>query len=430
MNLFGVSGNLMSLGAIDFGLIVDGAVIIVEAVIHRLQQNKEGRLDNQQMDDEVLHAATKIRSSAAFGEIIILIVYLPILALVGTEGKMFKPMAQTVSFAILGAFILSLTYVPMASALFLSKTISHKKNVSDKIIDFIYRFYQPILDGALRLKAVVLSVAVVFFGVVLLIFSRMGGEFIPTLEEGDYAINFRIANGSSLSMSIETSIQLEKRLRNKFPEVVEVVSKIGSAEIPTDPMPIETGDLIIILKDKSEWTTTKDFYQLADMMKEELEQIPGVGFEVSQPIQMRFNELMTGVRSDIAIKIFGEDLEKLAVTANSTIGLIGNIEGVADIKAEQVTGMPQITVRYNPDKMALYGLNVGDLNKVVRTGFAGEATGKVYEGERRYDLVVRLDKDFRQDISNVKNIFISLPSGNQIPLEQVADVNFEQVQHK
>lgn len=426
MNLFGVSGNLMSLGAIDFGLIVDGAVIIVEAVIHRLHQNKEGKLDYQQMDGEVLHAATKIRSSAAFGEIIILIVYLPILALVGIEGKMFKPMAQTVSFAILGAFILSLTYVPMASALFLSKTISHKKNISDKINDFISRFYQPILDKALGLKAVILSIAVVLFSVALFIFSNMGGEFIPTLEEGDYAINFRIANGSSLSMSIETSIQLEKRLKNKFPEVVEVVAKIGSAEIPTDPMPIETGDLIIILKDKSEWTTTKDFYQLADMMKEELEQIPGVGFEVSQPIQMRFNELMTGVRSDIAIKIFGEDLEKLAVTANSTIGLIGNIEGVADIKAEQVTGMPQITVRYNPDKMALYGLNVGDLNKVVRTGFAGEATGKVYEGERRYDLVVRLDKDFRQDISNVKNIFISLPSGNQIPLEQVADVNFEQ----
>ncbi|MET3125449.1 cobalt-zinc-cadmium resistance protein CzcA [Arcicella rosea] len=426
MNLFGVSGNLMSLGAIDFGLIVDGAVIIVEAVIHRLHQNKEGRLDDQQMDDEVLHAATKIRSSAAFGEIIILIVYLPILALVGTEGKMFKPMAQTVSFAILGAFILSLTYVPMASALFLSKMISHKKNISDKIIDFIYRFYQPILDKALDLKTVILSVAVVFFGVALFVFSRMGGEFIPTLEEGDYAINFRNANGSSLNMSIETSTKLEKILKAKFPEVVEVVSKIGSAEIPTDPMPIETGDLIIILKDKSEWITTKDFYQLADMMKEEMEQIPGVGFEVSQPIQMRFNELMTGVRSDIAIKIFGEDLEKLAVTANSTIGLIGNIEGVADIKAEQVTGMPQITVRYNPDKMALYGLNVGDLNKVVRTGFAGEATGKVYEGERRYDLVVRLDKDFRQDISNVKNIFISLPSGNQIPLEQVADVNFEQ----
>ncbi len=426
MNLFGVSGNLMSLGAIDFGLIVDGAVIIVEAVIHRLHQNKEGRLDAQQMDNEVLHAATQIRSSAAFGEIIILIVYLPILALVGTEGKMFKPMAQTVSFAILGAFILSLTYVPMASALFLSKMISHKKNISDKIIDFVYRFYQPILTKALQYKTFILSISFVLFLGAFGVFSRMGGEFIPTLEEGDYAINFRSANGSSLSMSIEISTKLEQILKAKFPEVVEVVAKIGSAEIPTDPMPIESGDLIIILKDKSQWTSSKDFYQLADMMKKEMEQIPGVSFEVSQPIQMRFNELMTGVRSDIAIKIFGEDLEKLAITANNAIGLIGNIEGVADIKAEQVTGMPQITVRYNPDKMALYGLNVGDLNKVVRTGFAGEATGTVYEGEKRYDLVVRLDKDFRQDISNVKNIFISLPSGNQIPLEQVADVNFEQ----
>lgn len=426
MNLFGVSGNLMSLGAIDFGLIVDGAVIIVEAVIHRLHLNKEGRLSAKEMDEEVLQASTKIRSSAAFGEIIILIVYLPILALVGTEGKMFKPMAQTVSFAILGAFILSLTYVPMASALFLSKNISHKKNISDKIIDFIYRFYQPILDKALQLKTIILSGSVVLFLVALFIFNRMGGEFIPTLEEGDYAINFRNAGGSSLNMSIETSTKLEKLLKAKFPEVVEVVSKIGSAEIPTDPMPIETGDLIIILKNKKEWTTTKDFYELADLMKEEMEQIPGVGFEVSQPIQMRFNELMTGVRSDIAIKIYGEDLEKLAATANATIGLIGNIEGVADIKAEQVTGMPQITVRYNPDKLALYGLNVGDLNKVIRTGFAGQATGTVYEGEKRYDLVVRLDKDFRQDISNVKNIFVSLPNGNQIPLEQVADVNFEQ----
>ncbi len=426
MNLFGVSGNLMSLGAIDFGLIVDGAVIIVEAVIHRLHQNKEGRLTAQEMDNEVLHASSKIRSSAAFGEIIILIVYLPILALVGTEGKMFKPMAQTVSFAILGAFILSLTYVPMASALFLSKNISHKKNISDKIIDFIYRFYKPILEKALQLKTIILSVAICLLFVALFVFGKMGGEFIPTLEEGDYAINFRNAGGSSLNKSIETATKLEKILMKKFPEIVEVVSKIGSAEIPTDPMPIETGDIIVILKDKKEWTTTKDFYKLADMMKEEMEQIPGVGFELSQPIQMRFNELMTGVRSDIAIKIFGEDLEKLAATASAAIGQIGRIEGVADIKAEQVTGMPQITVRYNPDKLALYGLNVGDLNKVIRTGFAGEATGTVYEGEKRYDLVVRLDKDFRQDISNVKNIFVSLPNGNQIPLEQVADVNFEQ----
>lgn len=426
MNLFGVSGNLMSLGAIDFGLIVDGAVIIVEAVIHRLHLNKEGRLTTQQMGDEVMQASVKIRSSAAFGEIIILIVYLPILALVGTEGKMFKPMAQTVSFAILGAFILSLTYIPMASALFLSKNISHKKNISYKIIDAIYKVYEPLLNKALKIKSLITGVAIVLFLVALLVFSRMGGEFIPTLEEGDYAINFRNAGGSSLKMSIETSTKLEKILKNKFPEVVEVVSKIGSAEIPTDPMPIETGDLIVILKDKKEWKTSKDFYKLADLMKEEMEQIPGVSFEISQPIQMRFNELMTGVRSDVAIKIFGEDLEKLAATATNAIGLVGDIEGVADIKAEQITGMPQITVRYNPDKLALYGLNVGDLNKVVRTGFAGEATGIVYEGEKRYDLVVRLDKDFRQDISDVKNIFVSLPEGNQIPLEQIADISFEQ----
>jgi heavy metal efflux system protein len=438
MNLFGVSGNLMSLGAIDFGLIVDGAVIIVEAVVHRLASGiGNGQMTNgiveknisytqPQMDEQVLQASTKIRSSAAFGELIILIVYLPILALVGTEGKMFKPMAQTVSFAILGAFILSLTYVPMAAALFLSKNIKNKKNISDRIIDFIYRFYKPILQKALTLKTMILGASLALFFVAILVFSQMGGEFIPTLEEGDYAINFRNSGGSSLNKSIETSTKLEKMLIAKFPEVVEVVSKIGSAEIPTDPMPIETGDLIVILKNKTEWTTTKDFYELADLMKKEMEQIPGIGFELSQPIQMRFNELMTGVRSDIAIKIYGEDLDKLANTANNAIGLIGNIEGVADIKAEQVTGMPQITVRYNPDKMALYGLNVGDLNKVVRTGFAGEITGKVYEGEKRYDLVVRLDKDFRQDISNVKNIFVSLPNGNQIPLEQVADVNFEQ----
>ncbi len=426
MNLFGVSGNLMSLGAIDFGLIVDGAVIIVEAVIHKLHLNKEGKLSAQQMDEEVLSASTKIRSSAAFGELIILIVYLPILALVGTEGKMFKPMAQTVAFAILGAFILSLTYVPMASALFLSKNISHKKNISDRIIGSIYRWYAPILEKALDLKTLIIGSSIALFVVATVVFSQMGGEFIPTLEEGDYAINFRNSGNSSLAKSIETSDKLEKILLKKFPEVVEVVSKIGSAEIPTDPMPIETGDLIVILKDKKEWTTTKDFYELAELMRLEMEQIPGVAFELSQPIQMRFNELMTGVRSDIAIKIFGEDLEKLAATANQAIGQIGKIEGAEDIKAEQVTGMPQITIRYNPDKLALYGLNVGDLNKVIRTGFAGQTTGTVYEGEKRYDLVVRLAKDFRQDISNVKNIFVSLPNGNQIPLDQVADVNYEQ----
>jgi heavy metal efflux system protein len=425
MRLFGVSGNLMSLGAIDFGLIVDGAVIIVEAIVHRLQTSASGRLSSDAMDEEVYQATSKIRSSAAFGEIIILIVYLPILALVGTEGKMFKPMAQTVAFAILGAFILSLTYVPMMSALFLSKKTGHENTISDKIIGFFQRFYTPILRGSLKMKSVVIGVSIALFVAALLVFNTLGGEFIPTLEEGDYAINFRLQPGYSLNQSIETATKLEQILKSKFPEVVEVVAKIGSAEIPTDPMPIETGDLIVILKDKKDWTTTKDFYKLADMMLEEMGNIPGVEFEASQPIQMRFNELMTGVRSDVAIKVFGDDLDKLGETASKIINLIKNTEGAMDIKAEQVTGLPQINVRYNPDKMALYGLNVGDLNKVLRTGFAGEVSGTVYEGERRYDLVVRLAKDERQDISNVKNLFISLPTGNQIPLEQVADVTYE-----
>ena len=425
MKFFGVSGNLMSLGAIDFGLIVDGAVIIVEAIVHRLQSVEKGKLTAENMDEEVYQATSKIRSSAAFGEIIILIVYLPILALVGIEGKMFKPMAQTVAFAILGAFILSLTYVPMMSALFLSKKTGHENNISDKIIHFIQGIYAPLLRRALKTKAVVLSIAVVLFVLAMFVFNRLGGEFIPTLEEGDYAINFRLIGGSSLNQSIETATKMEKILKAKFPEVVEVVSKIGAAEIPTDPMPLETGDLIIILKDKKEWTTTKDFYKLADMMLKEMDNILGVQFEASQPIQMRFNELMTGVKSDVAIKVFGDDLDKLATTANNIMDLIKNTEGAVDIKAEQVSGLPQITVRYNPDKMALYGLNVGDLNKVLRTGFAGEVSGTVYEGERRYDLVVRLAKDERQDISNVKNLFISLPTGSQIPLEQVADVTYE-----
>ena len=425
MNLFGVSGNLMSLGAIDFGLIVDGAVIIVEAIIHRLQTTEKGKLQKTEMDSLVSKQASKLMSSAAFGQIIILIVYLPILALVGTEGKMFKPMAQTVSFAILGAFLLSLTYVPMMSALFLSKKTGHENNISDKIIHFIQGIYAPILRGAFKMKGVVVGIAIVLFALALFVFNTLGGEFIPTLEEGDYAINYRLQAGSSLNQSIETSTKLQQILKKKFPEVIEVVGKIGSAEIPTDPMPIETGDLIVILKDKKEWTTTKDFYQLAEMMLEEMSNIPGVEFEASQPIQMRFNELMTGVRSDVAIKVFGDDLDKLAATATNIIHLIKNTEGAMDIKAEQVTGLPQINVRYNPDKMALYGLNVGDLNKVLRTGFAGEVSGTVYEGERRYDLVVRLAKDERQDISNVKNLFISLPTGSQIPLEQVADVTYE-----
>jgi len=425
MKLFGVSGNLMSLGAIDFGIIVDGAVIIVEAIVHRLQVRKAGKLTVQEMNDEVYEASSKIRSSAAFGEIIILIVYLPILALAGIEGKMFGPMAQTVSFAILGAFILSLTYVPMMSALVLKKETGHKPNISDRIINAIHTSYRPLLEKALKIKGIVVGASIALFIASLLVFNSLGGEFIPTLDEGDIATHLIIASGSSLSQEIEATTKAEKILKSRFPEVEMVVTKIGSAEIPTDPMPIEAGDMIILLKDKSEWTSASTKEELMEKMEEALSEIPGATTEFSQPIQMRFNELMTGVRSDVAIKIFGEDIDMLVSKGDEVLELIKGIEGVSDAKAERVSGLPQITVRYNKDKLALYGLNIGDLNRVIRMGFAGEAAGLVYEGEKRFDLVVRLAEDSRQDISNLKSLFVTLPSGSQIPLEQVADIQYE-----
>lgn len=426
MRLFGVSGNLMSLGAIDFGLIVDGAVIIVEAIIHRLQVSKKGRLTTAEMNDEVYQASSKIRSSAAFGEIIILIVYLPILALTGIEGKMFGPMAQTVSFAILGAFILSLTYVPMMSALALKKQTGHKPNISDRIINRTYRLYAPLLEKALQIKGIIIGVALALFAASLFIFSSLGGEFIPTLDEGDIATHLIIASGSSLSQEIESTTKAEKILKAKFPEIKMIVTKIGSAEIPTDPMPVEAGDMIILLKDKDEWTSADSKEELMEKMEEALADIPGATTEFSQPIQMRFNELMTGVRSDVAIKIFGDDIDMLVSKGDEVMQIIKGIEGITDAKAERVAGLPQITIRYNKDKLALYGLKIGDLNKVVRMGFAGEAAGVVYEGEKRFDIVVRLASDNRRDIANLKSLYVTLPSGNQIPLEQIAEVNYEE----
>lgn len=427
MNHFGVSGNLMSLGAIDFGIIVDGAVIIVEATMHHLQKLKRQKnLTQLEMDSEVYKSASKIRNSAAFGEIIILIVYLPILALVGTEGKMFKPMAMTVGFAVSGAFILSLTYVPMMSAMFLSKNTEHKENFSDKMMAWFEKIYTPFLDKALQIKKVVLAIAVGLFVLALVVFQNMGGEFIPTIEEGDLAINATIMTGSSLTQMVETTTKYEKILKAKFPEIKTIVTKIGSGEIPTDPMPIESGDLIIVLKDKSEWTSADNWEDLANLMKEEMEAIPGANIEISQPIQMRFNELMTGSRSDIAIKIFGDDLEILDVKAKELIAKVNNIEGVGDLKADKVTGLPQITIKYDYDKIALYGLNITDVNKIVRASFAGESAGKIYEESKRFDVVVRMNAENRSDISDVSNLFIPLPSGQQVPLYQVASVEYEQ----
>ena len=431
MNLFGVSANLMSLGAIDFGLIVDGAVIIVEGVVQRIVMSKNiyggvERLSNEQMNNQVHDASRRMMSSAVFGQIIILIVYLPILALVGIEGKMFGPMAQTVSFAILGALILSLTYVPVMSFLFLSRKTEHKENISDKIINYIRKLYNPLIHFALRKKHTVLLSAFFLLVSSLVVFLNMGGEFIPTLEEGDFAVETRVMTGSSLFETIEASHKASAILLENFPEVKEVVGKIGSGEIPTDPMPIEACDLMIILKDKNEWTSGKTREELANKMSEALSVIPGVSFGFQQPIQMRFNELMTGARQDVVLKIYGEDLDALSEQAAKVGRVVNTVRGTSDLYVEKVTGLPQIVVEFDRDKIAKFGLNIAEINRTIETAFAGVSAGLVFEGERRFDLVVRLDKSSRKGLSDVANLFINTPSGNQVLLNQVAEISFKE----
>lgn len=430
MNLFGVSGNLMSLGAIDFGLIVDGAVIIVESVVHRITQSKKkyegaSMLTQEQMDHEVHQASSRIRTAATFGEIIILIVYLPILALVGIEGKMFRPMGQVVSFAILGAFILSLTYVPMISALFLSKKTEYKPTFSDKIMRWINSGFQPMIRAALRHKKMVSASAITLFIGSLFLFNSLGGEFIPQLEEGDLAAGVMTLQGGSLTNTVEQVKKANKILLDNFPEVKHAVCKIGSGEIPTDPTPMETGDYIITLKDKSEWTSAKTREELVEKMEDKLAVLAGVKFEFQQPIQMRFNELTSGSKQDIAIKIFGDDLDKLSKKALEVEKVIQKIEGVEDIEVEKVTGLAQIQVVFNRDRIAQYGLSIDEMNRVLRAAFAGSQAGVVYDEEKRFGLVVRLDKDYRKNLKDIKDLTVALPNGGQIPFDQIADISIQ-----
>ncbi len=426
MKIFGITGNLMSLGAIDFGLIVDGAVIIVEAIVHRIVNNPNltntASLSRQQMDTEVFEASTRIRKSAAFGEIIILIVYLPILSLVGIDGKMFRPMALTVSFAILGAFILSFTYVPMISSTFLSRKKVNKKNIADKIMESLHKLYDPTIRFALRNKKTIVFSSLILFVIAVIIYNSLGGVFLPTLEEGDFAVEFKLAPGSSLSQTIETTEKAGKILRQKFTEVKEVVTRIGVASIPTDPDPIETAMMVITLKDKSEWTSASTRDELVQKMREALTVISGVNYEFQQPIQLRFNELLSGIRQDVAVKIFGDDLNLLSQLGNQAASIISKVNGATDVLPEAVTGMPQFTVTYNRDKIAQYGLSIADVNKTLEAAFGGTAAGVVYEGDRRFELVVRFDKPYRKNIDDIKNLYIPLPGGSQIPITQVATV--------
>lgn len=454
MKTFGIDGNLMSLGAIDFGMIVDSAVIIVEAVVTHintghfsqpevraayLAQCQNGgaatpfALTQKQMDEEVHFSASRIRQSAAFSEIIIMIVYIPLMTLVGIEGKMFRPMALTVFFAILGAFILSLTYVPMASSLMLSRKVHTRKTFSDRVIEKLQAWYRPVLDWVLARNKDVITGAVALFCVSVVGFKYLGGEFIPSLEEGDFAVEMSMSQGTSLSQMVESCTKAEKLLKKEYPEIKQVVSRIGSAEIPTDPMPVERADIMIALKPKAEWTSAKTTPELMEKMEETLSAIPGLEAEISQPIQMRNNELLTGIKQDVAIKIFGDDLDVLTQQAGKVKKMIEDVPGVSGIFVEEVAGLPQIQVKYNHEKMAAYGVSVDDISGILETTFAGAVAGSLYEGDKKFDIVLRMDPSQR-NVESLEQLSIPLKDGTDIPLSQVADIDYSpapaQVSHE
>lgn len=427
MNALGVSANLMSLGALDFGIIVDGAVIIVESVVFYWGRHMANRdeISVAKRDEIAAKSSSKMMKSAFFGQLIILIVFLPILTLEGIEGKMFRPMALTVGFAMIGAILLSLTYIPMMSALLIKPGKKKGTSFSDKITAFLHNTFEPMLRLVMKARIPVLVGAGVVLIGTFFVFGRLGGEFIPVLEEGDFAIHQILPPGSSLEQGVEVSTKIQTILLEKFPEVEHVVVKMGTAEIPTDPMPMEVGDVMVKMKPKSEWTSAKTKEEMFARIAEELSVIPGLAFEFSQPVQMRFNELMTGVRQDIAVKIYGENLDVLYREAKKAERIIRQIDGVGDLQVEQVTGLSQIVVRYNRDRVAQYGLNIADLNDAVQTGFAGSKAGVVFENERRFDLVVRLEPNARKDMEDIQNLFIPLPNGTQIPLKEVAQIQKE-----
>lgn len=429
MRLFSVSGNLMSLGAIDFGLVVDGAVIIVEAIVSRVAHGRPAgspALTRPEMNAAVYESAHRIRQSASFGEIIILMVYLPILALAGVEGKMFRPMAETVSFAIIGALVLSLTYVPMMAALALSRHADTKTSLSDRLMDRVQRAYHPLLNGALRHRTLVLGLSVLLLAGAGWLFSTLGGEFIPTLDEGDFSIEMRMPTGTALSQTVATTGQVGAILRQQFPEVKEVVSRIGVADIPTDPDPVEVAMVTVVLKDRAAWTTAHTREELASKMEKAVQVLPGVSFEFSQPIQLRSNELISGARQDVAVKIYGDDLDRLTTLGEQAGALIMPVAGAQDVLVERTAGLPQITVDFNRDRLAQYGLTVQDVSQVLATGFAGATAGTVYEGSQRFNLVLRLDPSHRTGLEDVRALPVALPDGvGQVPLGELAAITIK-----
>jgi heavy metal efflux system protein len=440
MKATGVWANLMSLGAIDFGIIVDGAVIIVEGTVYAIE--KRVRKSNEpitpgEMDEITYKACSGVMNSAFFGQLIILIVFTPILFLTGVEGKMFRPMAFTFGYAVLGALLLFLFYVPAVATVMLRPSSRKKQNLytkleiglskfSGKMMKGIESFYEPILKKSLQFKKTVLGVSLLLLISSIVIFMGMGGEFIPKLDEGDLAVQAIMKPGTSLSEAIKLSEKIENMIKSNFPEVKTMVARIGVSEIPTDPMPMDIADCFIILeKDISKWTSASSKTELIEKIQEKLEEIVGVNFLFTQPVELRFNELLTGVREDVAIKIYGEDLDILAIKAEEMARIIRTVEGAAGVRIEATEGLPQITVKYQSDKLAKYGLSVEKLNRYVNIAFAGAGAGVVFEGEKRFDLVVRLSNRYKQDIEDLKNLFIDLPNGIQIPLKEFAEISYK-----
>ena len=423
MRVFGVSANLMSLGAIDFGIVVDGSIVILEGILaHIYSRRLMGRtLSAEEMDREVEAGAGHVARSATFAVVIILIVFFPLLTLTGIEGKYFTPMAKTLVFCIIGALILSLTYVPMMASLFLKRTISSKPTFADRFFGKLNGVYRRTLHFCLRHIWGTIACSFAALAVSLFLFTRLGAEFIPTLDEGDFAMQMTLPAGSSLTHSIELSKQAEETLMKNFPEIKHVVAKIGTAEVPTDPMAVEDADIMIVMKPFKEWTSASSRAEMVEKMKASLEPITGAEFNFSQPIQLRFNELMTGAKADIAIKLYGEDMAELYKKAKEASLFVEQVPGAADVIVEQAMGLPQLVVHYDRAKIARYGMNIEELNTIIRTAYAGEAAGVVFENERRFDLVLRLDNDKVADL-NLDKLFVRTAEGIQIPVSEVATI--------
>ena len=425
MRIFNVSANLMSLGAIDFGIVVDGSIVILEGILAHIYSKKfKGRtLSAEEMDAEVEKGASSVVRSATFAVFIILIVFFPILTLTGIEGKYFTPMAKTLVFCIIGALFLSLTYVPMMASLFLKHHIVTKPTFADKFFEALNKLYARALSFCLRFKWQTVATAFVALVISLFLFTRLGAEFIPTLDEGDFAMQMTLPAGSSLSESIEVSNEAEKLLMDKLPEIKHVVAKIGTAEVPTDPMAVEDADVMIVMKPFKEWTSAASRAEMVEKMKEALEPLSDrAEFNFSQTIQLRFNELMTGAKADIAVKLYGEDTHELYQKAKEAAAFVEKVPGASDVIVEQTMGLPQLVVKYNRGKIARYGINIEELNTIIRTAYAGEASGVVFENERRFDLVVRLDQDKVADL-NLDKLFVRSNEGIQIPVSEVATID-------